>query len=111
MGIYAVDKNFTTRKRASWWIGIACLCLSSVIIYHFDVLFNGVVRLVTCYLQPLLGMVYCIVAGWLLHRNKLLQEIKQGNPTIANSFFFRVWPFFVRFIVPLSIIFIFLQTF
>ena len=81
-----------------------------MIIYNFDSLFKGIINLTTQYSQPLLGVLYCIFAGWLLGRDKLLQEIKQGWPQAEQSFFFKIWPIFIKFIIPISIMIIFLRA-
>ncbi|OXX26086.1 hypothetical protein B9J88_02710, partial [Vibrio sp. V05_P4A8T149] len=61
----------------------------------------------TVYMQPLLGVVWAIVVGWVWHRNKLLDEIKQGNPDIAQSLFWKIWPWYVRFVCPVAILMVF----
>lgn len=107
---YVVDEQFTTRKKASWLVGGAFWLISILIICNFDILFDFVIVLTTQYSQPLLGVLYCIFAGWLLRRDKLLKEVKQGFPHAENSFFFKVWPIFVKFITPLLIITVFVYS-
>lgn len=108
---FAIDNKNISRKKASIGIGLFFWVISMVIALNFDLLFNLVVTVTTQYIQPLMGLVICLFTGWVMDRNLLLQEIKQGNPHAENSFFIKVWPFFVRFVSPVLILIIFLQTF
>lgn len=108
---YAVDNRNIDRRKASIAIGLFFWAVSMIIALNFDLLFNFVVVLTTQYIQPLLGLFICIFVGWVMNRNSLLQELKQGNPEIENSLFMKVWPFFVRIISPILILLIFAQSF
>ena len=107
---YVVDEQFTTRKKASWGVGGVFWLMSILIICNFDMLFDFIIALTTHYSQPLLGVLYCIFAGWLLRRDQLLKEVKQGFLHAENSFFFKVWTIFVKFITPLLIITVFVYS-
>jgi NSS family neurotransmitter:Na+ symporter len=52
----------------------------------------------------------CVFAGWVLRRNSLLEEIKKGNDTAENGLFWKIWPTYVRFVVPIAILTVFLHT-
>jgi len=52
----------------------------------------------------------CVFAGWIWHRDNLLQEIKAGHPEIEGSFFWKVWPNYVKFVCPLLILATLLQS-
>ncbi|MDC0612109.1 sodium-dependent transporter [Vibrio sp.] len=103
----AQDELGWNRKAATWIIGGLILLVSIVISLNFGALFGLVVDVTTVYMQPLLGAVWAVVVGWIWKRNNLLEEIKQGNPEIASSLFWRIWPWYVKFICPVAILMVF----
>ncbi|MFT5163787.1 MAG: NSS family neurotransmitter:Na+ symporter, partial [Alteromonadaceae bacterium] len=107
---YAVENTALGRKKASWVIGALILALSSIIIFNFDLLFGFVITATTQYSQPLIGLVLCIFTGWVWSRNGILQELKQGNPEIETSVFWKIWPNYVRFVCPVILLVMFSQT-
>lgn len=108
---YAVDNRNIKRSTASIAIGGTFWAVSMIIALNFDVLFNLVVTVTTQYIQPLLGLFICIFVGWVMNRNTLIQEIKQGNPEIENSVFMKIWPLFIRYVSPILILIILIQAF
>jgi NSS family neurotransmitter:Na+ symporter len=99
-----VEETALSRTQATWLLGTVIFLCSAVILLSFDTLFDVVVTLTTVYSQPLLGLMMCVFAGWFLHRNSLLQQIKAGNPDAENGFFWKIWPTYVKFICPLLIL-------
>ncbi|MFT5484472.1 MAG: NSS family neurotransmitter:Na+ symporter [Halieaceae bacterium] len=85
--------------------------LSLIILLNFDELFTFVISLTTRYSQPMLGLVMCIFAGWIWNRNEILSELKKGNPEVESSVFWKIWPWYIKFICPLMIAFIMYQSF
>ncbi len=108
---YAVDNRNMKRSTASIAIGGTFWVVTMIIALNFDVLFNLVVTVTTQYIQPLLGLFICIFVGWVMNRNTLIQEIKQGNPEIENSVFMKIWPLFIRYVSPILILIILIQAF
>ncbi|MCR8921322.1 sodium-dependent transporter [Dasania sp. GY-MA-18] len=106
----AVEKTSLSRLASTLIMGGICLAISSVIIFNFDPLFGFVVDLTTKYSEPLVGIMFCVFAGWVMHRNALLQELKQGNSNIENSLFWKIWPWYVRVVCPLLILATFAQS-
>lgn len=106
---YAVENHGMDRGRASWLIGAAIAVIAMLIIVNFEMLFDLVVRLTVGYSQPLLGLMFCLFAGWIWHRNTVLEEIRQGCERVEHSLFWRIWPFYVRYICPIAIITVFVQ--
>ena len=92
------------RHRATAATLMVLFFFAAIIVVNFDPLFGWVVSLSTETAQPLLGMLLCLYAGWLFRRDKLLAEIKQGNAAAEQQLFWKVWPFYVRFICPLLIL-------
>jgi NSS family neurotransmitter:Na+ symporter len=108
---YAVDNRNINRTKASILIGLVFWAASMAIALNFDLLFGVVVTLTTEYIQPLLGLFICIFVGWVMDRNALIGEIKEGNPGIERTWFMRIWPVFVRYVAPILILIILFQAF
>ncbi|MEH6584773.1 MAG: sodium-dependent transporter [Halioglobus sp.] len=107
---YTIEEHGVSRKKASIAIGIAIACFSTLILFNFDALFGLVVGITTRYSQPLLGFVFCVYAGWVWHRNTLLEELRKGNPEVEDSLFWKIWPWYVRVVCPVIIMGIFVQS-
>jgi neurotransmitter:Na+ symporter, NSS family len=108
---YAVDNRNVSRKTASVFIGVSFWAVSMIIALNFELLFGLIVTVTTEYIQPLLGFFICVFVGWVMDRNALVKEIRQGNPGIEKTLFFKVWPFFVRYVAPILILIILLRAF
>lgn len=108
---YAVDNRGINRFKASIIIGTIFWVVSMVIALNFDLLFDLVVSATTQFIQPLLGLFICLFVGWVMSRNTLIEEIRQGNPEIENSFFMKIWPLFIRYVSPILILIILAQAF
>jgi NSS family neurotransmitter:Na+ symporter len=108
---YAVDNRGMDRTKASILIGGIFWIISMVIALNFDLLFDFVVATTTEFIQPLLGLFICVFVGWVMNRNTLIEEIKQGNPDVENSFFMKIWPLFIRYVSPILILIILAQAF
>jgi len=105
-----VEKTGMERKKSTYLIGFVIFLISATIIVNFDALFGFVIDLTTKYSEPLLGVMLCIFAGWVLHRDKLLAEVKSGHPDIEHSLFWKIWPTYVRFVCPVLILVTFTQS-
>jgi NSS family neurotransmitter:Na+ symporter len=107
---YMVESKNIARTKAVWILSLIIFAFSTIIILNFGDLFGLVISLTTQYSQPLLGMVICIFAGWIWHRNGLLAELKEGSPEIESTLFWKIWPVYVKFVCPVVILFMFLRT-
>lgn len=107
---FLVENKGLGRKRSVWLLATLIFTFSCVIIFNFDVLFSTVIAITTRYSQPLLGLALCIFAGWIWHRDAILSELKQGNEDIEHSLFWKIWPWYVRFICPVIIILMFYRS-
>lgn len=107
---YTIEEHNISRKKSVVAIGIAIAVVSTIILVNFEQLFGLVVTLTTRYSQPLLGFMFCIYAGWVWQRDKVLQEVRKGNPDVENSLFWKIWPSYVRYVCPVIILAIFAQT-
>ncbi len=107
---FAIEEYGLARKKAVFIIGGLIAVASAVILLNFDTLFGLVVTVTTRYAQPLLGLCFCIFAGWLWRRDAILQELKKGNPEVAQGVFWKIWPWYIRFVCPVIIAAIFVQS-
>lgn len=107
---YAVERFALKRVQATWLIGGIIALVSFTIVLNLGTLFGFVITLTTKIGQPILGLMCCIFVGWIWHRASLLKEIQQGCPEAANSFFWKVWPWYIKFICPLAIALVFANS-
>jgi NSS family neurotransmitter:Na+ symporter len=107
---YAVERFALKRVQATWLIGGIIALVSFTIVFNLGTLFGFVITLTTKIGQPILGLMCCIFVGWIWHRASLLKEIQQGCPEAANSFFWKVWPWYIKFICPLAIALVFANS-
>jgi len=107
---YGVENHGLVRTKAAVLTGVIVAVISTVIVLNFGALFDRVVSLTTQYSQPLLGFFFAVFAGWIWHRNVVLAEIREGFPEAAASWFWRIWPFYIRFICPAAILLVYLQS-
>jgi NSS family neurotransmitter:Na+ symporter len=106
---YGVENLGVERSRASVTVGAVITAISLLIVFNFDPWFDRVVTYTTEFSQPLLGFAFCIFAAWVWQRNGILEEIRQGDPDAESSLFFKIWPFYVKFICPLAILVVYFQ--
>ena len=107
---YVVEEKGLARRKAAYLIGAGIALTATIILLNFETLFGLVVALTTRYSQPLLGFVFCVYAGWIWHRDSLLQEVRKGNPEVARGLFWKIWPWWVRVVCPVVILLIFTQS-
>ncbi len=106
---YGVEHHGMDRPKAAITIGSIITIISLVIVFNFDPLFDLVVTYTTEVSQPLLGFAFCIFVAWIWHRNDILEEIKQGSPEVESGLFWKIWPFYVKFICPVAILVVYFQ--
>jgi len=107
---YVVESHNVERKKASWGIGALITAFSLIIVFNFEALFGLVIAITTRYSQPILGIFFCVYAGWVWQRNNALTEIKKGNAGAQHSIFWAVWPWYVRFVCPVFILAMFIHS-
>lgn len=107
---YLVDSKNVKRKKATIILSCLVFAVSSIIVFNFELMFGFVITLTTEYSQPLLGLVLCIFAGWIWKRDQILTELKQGNENIEKGLFWKIWPWYVKFVCPLVIAFMFYRS-
>ena len=108
---YVVESKGFSRRKAVWTISAVIFAISTVIAFNFGELFGLVISMTTQYSQPLLGLALCIFAGWVWHRDNILQELEKGDPTVVDSIFWLIWPWYIRFVCPVVILVMFYRSF
>lgn len=108
---YANDSLGLSRKKAAWYVGIAILAFSVFIVFNMAWLFDGVVNFATQFSEPLIGILFCFFVGWVWKRDTLLGELKEGCPEMQESFFWKVWPAYVRFVCPTVVLALLVRSF
>ncbi len=107
---YTIEEHKVPRKTAVWIIGAIIALISATILLNFEALFGLVINVTTRYSQPLLGFMFCVFAGWIWHRDNLLQELRQGSPDVSDGLFWKIWPWYVKLVCPLIILLIFFRS-
>ena len=107
---YLVESKGMRRKKAVWLMTAIIFAASCIIMLNFEQLFGLVVKLTTEWSQPLLGLILCIFAGWVWRRDAILAELKQGDAAAEHSLFWKIWPWYVRFVCPVIIAVMFVRS-
>ena len=107
---FVVERHNIERKKATTYIGIGIFMLSALIVLNFDLLFGFVISISTVYGQPLIAMLCCIFVGWIWQRSEILAEIKQGNEVVEHSLFWKIWPWYTKFVCPSAIAIVFYHS-
>ena len=107
---FMVESKGLQRGKAVVFMAALIFILSCIIILNFDMLFGFVIALTTEYSQPLLGLVLCIFAGWVWRRDAILAELKEGNQNVEHGLFWKIWPWYVRFVCPVIIALMFYRS-
>ena len=68
------------------------------------------VTISTQYGEPIVAMMTCIYVGWIWHRNEILEELRQGNNEVENILFWKIWPWYIKFICPTAIALVFFHS-
>ena len=101
---YSTERFNMPRPQMTWLLGGLLALVSVIICWNFGSLFGFVIRLSTQQIQPLVGLGFVLLGGWMWGRAKLFEELAQGSPELANSTFWRIWPWYVRIVCPLLVI-------
>ena len=100
---YAVERHNMERKKVTTYIGIGIFILSAIIIANISFMLDFVAILATQYGQPIIAMLCCVFVGWIWFRNDILTELKQGNDMVEHSLFWKIWPWYTKFVCPTAI--------
>lgn len=107
---YVVERHQIERKKATLFIGILIFFMSVAIISNIGVMLDFVATLATEYGQPIIAMLCCVFVGWIWNRNEILKELQEGNSTVENGIFWKVWPIYTKYVCPTAIAIVFIHT-
>ncbi|MDG1750151.1 MAG: sodium-dependent transporter [Thalassotalea sp.] len=107
---YVVERHNIERKKATTFIGILIFFMSVAIISNISVMLDFVATLATEYGQPIIAMLCCVFVGWIWHRSEILKELQEGNETVENTIFWKIWPWYTKFICPTAILIVFIHS-
>lgn len=108
---YIVESKNIGRNKSVIIVASTIFAISATVIFNFDLLFDFVVNLTTKYSQPILGLFLCIFAGWVWKRNEILVELKKGSERVEHSLFWKIWPWYIKFVCPVIILIIVYRSF
>ena len=106
---YVSEVHGLSRRASAFVVSGLITAISTVIVFNFGELFVLVITITTRYAQPLLGLMLCLFAGWIWHRHQVLMEIKAGFEQAEQSWFWRIWPVYIRYVCPIAILAVFGQ--
>ena len=107
---YMIERHGLVRKKASIIIGVIILSLSILIASNIEWMLDLAVTISTQYGEPIVAMLCCIFVGWIWHRNEILEELRQGNDEVENSLFWKIWPWYIKFVCPAAIVLVFVHS-
>lgn len=107
---YLSESKNLGRRRAVVLMATVIYIASTIVVLNFDQLFGFVVSLTTQYSQPLLGLVLCIFTGWVWRRDAILKELKHGDTAAEHRIFWKVWPWYIKYVCPVVIIVMFFRS-
>ncbi|WP_151704574.1 sodium-dependent transporter [Nitrincola alkalilacustris] len=87
------------RRPATLVVAALILIVTTIIILNFDAIFGTVISF-TINSMPLIGAMTCLFVGWMLSRNAKLEELRKGYPEIQHTLFWKIWPWYIRFVCP-----------
>jgi len=107
---YVVERHDMPREKATTLIGIGIFVLSVAIVLNIETMLDFVAIAATQYGQPIIAMLCCVFVGWIWHRNDVLMELKQGNEDAEHSVFWKIWPWYTKFVCPTAIAVVFIHS-
>ena len=97
------------RSTATFLVAGTIALVTTVILLNFDALFGAVIGF-TINSMPIVGALICLFFGWVVSRNAKLEELRKGNPEIESTFFWKVWPWYIRFVCPILPIIVLIRS-
>jgi neurotransmitter:Na+ symporter, NSS family len=108
---HAVDDKNMDRRKATFLFGAIILVISVIIALNVGTLLGLAVQVSTQWIEPIVGLLLCIFVGWVMNRNEIIKELKEGYPEVEQSLFIKIWPIFVKIVCPILILTVFLAQF
>ena len=106
---YAVDERGWSRRQAATRIGFGILLVSLAIAFRTS-LIDSVDFIFSTIGLPLGGLLIAVFVGYHWMTSSAMAEIREGGPEQETALFYRFWPIFIKYISPLLILFVLIQT-
>lgn len=106
---YLVEKTNLSRDKATLLVGSVIAALSMLVVFNFETLFSLMITITTERAQPLIALGIAIYLGWIWNRNQLISAIAAQDNVNTDSLFWKLWPWYVKYICPVLIIMIIVQ--
>jgi len=106
---YVIDERGWRRKSAAWALGGTILAISLII--SFDIgLIDFIDTIFSTVGLPLGGLLIALFVGYVWTTNNALMEMEDGTENFDKSFFYKFWPYFIKYISPILIGIVFIRT-
>lgn len=106
---YVIDEFSVRRKTAAWGVGGLVSILAVIISYDLS-LIDLFVAIFNEIGLPLGGLLISLFLGYFWKTERALLEIQDGNPSFPASAGGRVWVFFIKYVCPLLIAIVLVNT-
>jgi NSS family neurotransmitter:Na+ symporter len=101
---YAIDEYEITRKKAARNIGLGILAVS-ILISFYPVLIDYFVMVFNNIGLPVGGFLICVFIGYFWKTESAINEMEYGFAGIKQTIFVKIWPFFIKYVCPLAILY------
>ena len=106
---YIIDEHNIPRKKATTSVGLGVLIISLIISFNI-----GLIDLIDYIFSviglPIGGLFICIFIGYFWKTQNALKEIRHGFDHVEETWFYKIWPLFIKYICPVIIILVLLQS-
>ncbi len=106
---YVIDEHGIRRKKAALYVGLSVLLISLVISFH-TALIDHIDYIFSVIGLPVGGLMICIFVGYFWKTKSAVDEMKHGFKDIRDTWFTSLWSIFIKFICPIIILIILIQT-
>lgn len=107
---FVVERHGIGRKKASMLIAVIILSASTIIVINIGWMLELIVTVSSQYGNAIVAMLSCLFVGWIWHRHEVLEELRKGNDEVENSLFWKVWPWYIKFVCPVGIALVFFHS-
>lgn len=106
---YIIDEHNIPRKKAATYVGLGVLLISLIISFNIG-LFDIIDYIFSVIGLPIGGLFICIFIGYFWKTENALKEIRHGFDKGEGKWFYKIWPLFIKYICPVIIILVLLQS-
>lgn len=108
---FLMSRTKLSRSRSVSFVSSLCFLVSLLIIFNFESLFSSVITVSTRYAQPLTSLGVTLFVAWVWKRNEVLKELSSNNLEFNQSFFWKIWPWYLKIVCPILVLVVIIQSF